>query len=76
MAFIAEKHAKNTGLKIFLVRHAESMNNIACHDDREHYEQTRSHDPELSQRGMEQAAQLAEYIRKLEHMGEICESKA
>ena len=74
MAFITNKHNTATGLKLFFVRHAESTNNIACHDNFEAYEQLRSHDPELSPQGHDQAASLAQYIKQPENLGDICES--
>jgi broad specificity phosphatase PhoE len=64
-----------TGLKIYLVRHAESLNNIACHDHPGEYENIRYHDPQLSPTGHEQAQQLAQYIKQHEALSEICESK-
>jgi broad specificity phosphatase PhoE len=75
MAYILNKHNYDTGLKLFFVRHAESMNNIQCHDNPLEYESMRSHDPLLSPQGYEQAAQLANYIRLHEPVGNLVESK-
>lgn len=74
MSFITSKHNPTTGLKIYFIRHAESLNNIRCHDNINNYEHLRSHDPELSPRGYEQASQLAQYIRQHEQLGEVSES--
>lgn len=54
-----------TGLKVYLIRHAESNNNLAsCSMDREAYEQVREHDPTLSEGGIEEARQLGQYMRE------------
>lgn len=75
MSFIPSKHSKvSMGLRIYLVRHAESTNNIICHDHIGEYESMRNHDPLLSPTGHEQAQQLAQYIKQHEHLSEICES--
>ncbi|OMJ77211.1 hypothetical protein SteCoe_23246 [Stentor coeruleus] len=73
MSFITSKHNPATGLKIYFIRHAESLNNIRCHDDLQGYEHLRSHDPDLSPRGYEQASQLAQFIRQHEQLGEVSE---
>ena len=74
MSFIMPKHKPSTGLKVYLIRHAESLNNITCHDHREGYEDLRSQDPDLSPQGYEQAAHLASYIKTHENIEDICES--
>jgi broad specificity phosphatase PhoE len=74
MSFIPRNHLSNSGLKIYLVRHAESLNNIMCHDRPGEYETIRNHDPELSKTGHDQAHQLAQYIKQHEILSEICES--
>lgn len=75
MEFIPPKHNTSTGLRLYFIRHAESLNNVRNHDNPNNYENERSHDPELSPQGYEQAAQLAAYIKGHEHLGDVCESK-
>ena len=54
----------HTGLKVYLIRHAESSNNVLCSQDPLHYEDVRDHDPALSPSGEEQAKQLGEFIAR------------
>jgi broad specificity phosphatase PhoE len=76
MAYIQPKHDKLTGLKVFLLRHAESLNNIRSHDNPYEYESLRSHDPDLSTQGYDQAAQLAAYLKQSGSLGDLVESKS
>ncbi|CAG9335297.1 unnamed protein product [Blepharisma stoltei] len=54
----------HTGLKVYLIRHAESNNNLAsCTMERSEYERIREHDPTLSEGGIEEARQLGQYMK-------------
>ena len=75
MAFVNNKHNVSTGLQIYFVRHAESLNNIRCRDNPEEYETLRFHDPELTPEGYEQAAKLAAFFKYHESHFDVCESK-
>ena len=63
-------------LRVFLIRHAESTNNvIEKTKDRLHYESILSHDPELTDKGHIQAQHLAEYLSHHQEGLKISHSK-
>lgn len=74
MEFIPPKQTTSTGLRIYFIRHAESLNNIRYNADPNKYKEARSHDPDLSLKGYEQATQLAAYIKGNEQFRDVCES--
>ena len=53
---------KPTRLRLALVRHGESMNNVHEAISQASYLQNRHHDPDLSKRGFRQAQLLGEYL--------------
>ena len=71
MESIPQKH---NGLRLYFIRHAESLNNIRYNPDPNKYKEARSHDPDLSPKGYEQAIQLATYIKGNEQFRDVCES--
>lgn len=75
MLFIPGDHSKESvGLRIFLIRHAESTANIIPRNSAIDIS-TLSTDPSLSPLGHTQAMQLSNFIQAHEHISKISESK-
>ncbi len=51
-------------LELFFIRHGQSTNNVLMDQDRENYLYNREVDPDLTEKGFEQAALAAEYLNR------------
>ncbi|HEY9122174.1 MAG TPA: histidine phosphatase family protein, partial [Brevefilum sp.] len=51
-------------LELFFIRHGQSTNNVLMDQDRENYLYNREVDPDLTEKGVEQAALAAEFLNR------------
>jgi len=51
-------------VELYFIRHGQSTNNVLMEKDRKNYLYDREVDPDLTQKGVEQAALVAEYLNR------------